>query len=98
MSIEWKPEWWFPKLMGDKKEEWEQGVMCAELNGAKLKVYKNETDEDGLHVFWQVIRPKRVLNSYGSISCDSKEELRLAFAKAKKLAETFALCWPTDSN
>ncbi len=99
MSIEWKPQWSLPRTKGAKKEEeWEQGIICAESNGAKLQVFSTETDEDGLHVSWKVTRPRKVLNVFGSISCDNKEELKSAFAKAKKLAEAFALCWPTDSN
>lgn len=96
MSVEWKPQWSFP-IKDGKEEEWEQGIICAESNGAKLQVYKCETDEDGLQVHWQVIRSRKELNAYGIIYC-TKEELKFVFAKAKKLAEAFALCWPTDSN
>lgn len=93
MDIVWAPR--FPNL---GKHSQQKTWLCAESNGAKLEVYVSNSDEDGLRVKWSVKRPRRTLYVDGQIACEGEGDLDKAFARAKKLAETFALCWPEDSN
>lgn len=97
MSVEWKSKHAkLDKVLGIEKTE-EESTMCAELNGATLQVYSIDTQDEGLHVRWSVDRPRKALKVYGNIPC-TQEELKSVFAKAKKLAEDFALCWPDYFN
>ncbi len=86
MTVEWKPK---KKL--NVFETCFSEVVCAKVNGAKLKVYSFEGTE-GLSVGWSVHRPNNKLHSGGSIPC-TKERLRSVYEKAKKRAEMFARCW-----
>ena len=86
MPIKWKPK---KKL--NEFESCFKNVVCAKLNGAKLKVYSFEGPE-GLCVGWSVHRPKHQLHSGGQIRC-TKKQLKSTYKKAKKRAEKFAKCW-----
>ena len=93
MQIVWTSQ--HPDYVGvDEKKTW----LCAESNGAKLDVSVDDSYDDGLRVWWRVKRPRHKLSVSGFITCEAESELTRAFARAKKLAEAFALCWPEDSN
>lgn len=86
MLVKWKPK---KKL--NVFETMFSDVICAKLNGARLKVYVL-TGTKGLTVGWSVHRPNDELHLGGGIRC-TKKRLQSAYEQAKKRAEMFAKCW-----
>lgn len=84
---------WLPKLGRTVFEEDFDDVVCAELNGAHLKVFTWDRTE-GPQVTWVVGRPNDTMHAGGTIRC-TKKQLKRTYTLAKKRAEAFARCWVT---
>lgn len=93
MSVRWRKK-------KARDNDWDADyldIVCANLNGIHLEVFRTDREQGGLRVIWIVCQAKAraEFHAGGNVRC-KQGQLKATFEKAKKMAERFACCWAEE--